>query len=175
MHRAPSPGPAAAPPEQRRDGRRSAGTIGCSSELSAHFDDARKINSWNPVRDAVRRSLLPCDDCASWPLTLRSPGFYPSVMSHLSQDTRTDEHRTKLRRKLMPAQVDKPLPTNTLQPPAKSMPSRRSRLRGVQRGVHASHRVVPSHVAVPYQVAAVAVQRRVRLWVGEQGHDRTAD
>ena len=29
------------------------------SELSAHFDDARKINSWNPVRDAVRRSL-PC-------------------------------------------------------------------------------------------------------------------
>mmetsp|Transcript_28572 Transcript_28572/g.84205 ORF Transcript_28572/g.84205 Transcript_28572/m.84205 type:complete len:214 (-) Transcript_28572:764-1405(-) len=59
MRRAPSPGPAAAPPEQRRDGRRSAGTIGSSSELSAHFDDARKINSWNPVRDAVRRSL-PC-------------------------------------------------------------------------------------------------------------------
>ena len=57
MRRAPSPGPAAAPPEQRRDGRRSAGTIGSSSELSAHFDDARKINSWNPVRDAVRRSL----------------------------------------------------------------------------------------------------------------------
>ena len=40
--RAPSPGPAAAPPEQRRDGRRSAGTIGSSSELSAHFDDARE-------------------------------------------------------------------------------------------------------------------------------------
>ena len=59
MRRAPSPGPAPAPPEQRRDGRRSAGTIGSSSELSAHFDDARKINSWNPVRDAVRRSL-PC-------------------------------------------------------------------------------------------------------------------
>ena len=57
MRRAPSPGPAAAPPEQRRDGRRSAGTIGSSSELSAHFDDARKINSWNPVPDAVRRSL----------------------------------------------------------------------------------------------------------------------
>ena len=57
MRRAPSPGPAAAPPEQRRDGRRSAGDIGSSSELSAHFDDARKINSWNPVRDAVRRSL----------------------------------------------------------------------------------------------------------------------
>ena len=98
MRRAPSPGPAAAPPEQRRDGRRSAGDIGSSSELSAHFDDARKINSWNPVRDAVRRSLpcrtrAGCSECRLQVWTPQSTGVaWPAARS-----ARTKNHHVKER------------------------------------------------------------------------------